>query len=378
MAGCTDATAGRSDQATTGSAPSTTSAPPDRCPTSGHADTSTAAGWLGYLASHRDDVAVIVDDGRDEHVEHRADAPSPVASAAKVLHLAAYAQAVNSGRLSPDQPVLIRQWEAWFLPGLDGGAHGRALQSLGLPNDGVQASAPDGSVRLDDVVTAMIQFSDNAAADFLRDLLGDEALIDAAAPASVEAIELPSYLAAAIALLVPADAPPADVTRQERAAAELALARRYASDAAYRATVLSVPAPAIDLQLQWADTSSAATAFALAAVHRGIYDDAQDPANTGSVNARNHLEWTAAPPASLGLGAKGGSYPGVITEAMTLRRSDGSTAAGVLLVRRMPVADWTTGLTSFAHQELLLAAMQDPAVLDRLSCAVGAGSTIPG
>jgi hypothetical protein len=40
-------------------------------------------------------------------------------------------------------------------------------------------------------------------------------------------------------------------------------------------------------------------------------------------------------------------------------------------------ADWTTGLTSFAHQELLLAAMQDPAILDRLSNAVGAGSTIP-
>jgi hypothetical protein len=51
-----------------------------------------------------------------------------------------------------------------------------------------------------------------------------------------------------------------------------------------------------------------------------------------------------------------------MAEAMTLRRSDGSTAAGVLLVRRMPVTDWTTGLTSFAHQELLLAAMQDPVV----------------
>ena len=58
----------------------------------------------------------------------------------------------------------------------------RRCRPSGWPNDGVQAGDPAGTVRLDDVVTAMIQFSDNAAADFLRDLLGDDALVAAAAP----------------------------------------------------------------------------------------------------------------------------------------------------------------------------------------------------
>jgi len=397
LAGCADAAGAGSGQPTSGAAstaqsasrtagtqaeggsssPATTS--PTPCPATGPADTSTAGGWLGYLAAHPGDVSVMVDDGRGARVEHRVDAPAPVASAAKVLHLAAYAEAVNMGRLSPDQPVVVGQWEAWLLPGLDGGAHGQALQAIGVANDGVQASDPAGPVRLDDVVTSMMQFSDNAAADFLRDLLGDAALIAAAgASGSVNAIELPSYLGAAIALLVPADAPPPGTSRTDQAVVELALAQRYAADQDYRTEIRSVPAPAVDAQLEWADNSSAATTFGLAAVHRKIYDDAEDPADLGAVNARKHLEWPPAPPDTVGLGAKGGAHAGVITEAMTLRRSDGSRAAGVLLVRRMPVADWTTGLTSFAHQELLLEAMQDPAVLDRFSCAVGAGSTIPG
>jgi beta-lactamase class A len=351
---------------------------PDRCPPTDPADTSTAAGWLGYLAAHQGDVALVVDDSRGGRVEYRADAPAPAASAAKVLHLAAYADALDAGRLSPDQPVVIRDWEAWFLPGLDGGAHGRALQAIWVANDGVQASYPGGTVRLDEVVTALIEFSDNAAADFLRELLGDAALVAAGVSASASGIEVPSYLGAAIALLLPADAPPPGASREERAAAELALALRYASDPGYRAEVLAVPAPAVDAQLEWADNTSTTTALALAAVHQSIYSGAEDPANLGAVNARKQLEWPTAPPDTLGLGAKGGSYPGVIAEAMTLRRSDGSRATGVLLVQRMPAADWDTGLTSFAHQELLLAAMSDPAVLDRLSCSVGAGSTIPG
>ena len=122
----------------------------------------------------------------------------------------------------------------------------------------------------------MIRFSDNAAADFLRDLLGDDAL--SAAAASADEIELPSYLGAAIALLAPADFPPPGVSREEQAAAELALARRYATDPQYREQTRATPAPAVEVQLQWADNSSVATAFAIAAVHQQIYDDAEDPA----------------------------------------------------------------------------------------------------
>ncbi|WP_241961784.1 serine hydrolase [Rhodococcus opacus] len=48
----------------------------------------------------------------------------------------------------------------------DGGAHPKALQRLGV-------TEPDASVSLEQMVTAMIQESDNAVPDYLRDRLGD-------------------------------------------------------------------------------------------------------------------------------------------------------------------------------------------------------------
>ncbi|MCA1671556.1 MAG: serine hydrolase, partial [Actinobacteria bacterium] len=64
----------------------------------------------------------------------------------------------------------------------------------------------------------------------------------------------------------------------------------------------------------------------------------------------------ASLPGVVGVGFKGGSLPGVLTEAFTVRREDGSTATGILLARRMPATDWAEALTSFAHQQMLLTA----------------------
>ncbi|MEP6561937.1 MAG: serine hydrolase, partial [Nakamurella sp.] len=358
----------------------TTSSPPSPqgCPSVDSPDTSTAAGWLGYLAAHQADISLTIEDGRGAFVEHRAQEPAPAASAAKVVHLLAYAAAVNAGRFSPDQPVPIADWEAWYLPGLDGGAHGAALQAIGVANDGVRAADPAGTVRMDDIVAAMIEFSDNAAADYLRHLLGDASLRAAGAAGGAAELELPSYLGEAIALLVPADAPKPGLSRPDRAAVQLALAQRYMSDPHYRVRVQATPAPALAAQQEWAESTTATTALALAALHKKLSTTAsEDPTDVGAADARRQLEWPPVPPGAIALGVKGGAYPGVINEAMTLRRQDGTTAVAVLLVRRMPADAWTAGLTSFAHQELLLAALQDPAILDRLSCAVGGGSTIP-
>jgi hypothetical protein len=72
----------------------------------------------------------------------------------------------------------------------------------------------------------------------------------------------------------------------------------------------------------------------------------------------SRLEWQKASLAGVvGVGFKGGSLPGVLTEAITVRREDGSTATGSLLVRRTSATDWVEALTSFGHQQMLLAAM---------------------
>lgn len=321
-------------------------------------DTGTAQGWIGWIAQHPGDVSLVIDDGRGERLAYREADPAPTASASKVLHLASYARAVAEGRLNPDEPVPVGDWEAWYLPGTDGGAHPAALDSLEVAHDGVRALDPQRTVRLDDMVATMIRVSDNAVPDFLRQRLGDDALRRAGADAGWPAAELPSFLGQVIALLAP------ELLERN---GEWALAQRYATDPALRADLNARPLPAPEVQADWAEGTGSASAAQLTAIHRAISTGSFGP---GAELARSHLEWQPPPPGVLGLGFKGGSLPGVLTEAMTLRRTDGSTASAVLLVRRMPLPDWQRARESYAHQELLITAMSDQGVTERVRCAL--------
>ena len=108
------------------------SAPTGECVPTPAADVTTAEGWIGYLAENSDTVAIAVDDGNGGTFEQRPEERQPLASAVKVVHLAAYARAVAAGELSPDERVPLADWERWHLPGTDGGAHPRALERLGV------------------------------------------------------------------------------------------------------------------------------------------------------------------------------------------------------------------------------------------------------
>jgi D-alanyl-D-alanine carboxypeptidase len=140
---------------------------------------------------HRSNVALSVDNGMDTRIVLRSDEQQPLASAAKVVHLAAYGRAVAQRLVRADDLVRVGDWERWHLPGSDGGAHPRALNRAGVANDGIRAVDPQRTVTLDTIVSSMIQESDNAAADFLHDRLGDQALIRAAAEASGPAPSCP-------------------------------------------------------------------------------------------------------------------------------------------------------------------------------------------
>ncbi len=326
--------------------------PAPSCAPTPAADVRTVDGWLGWVAAHPDDVAVSLDDGRDRTVEHRADEPQPLASAVKAVHLAAYATAVRDGELDPEQPVRVSDWERWYLPGSDGGAHVRALQRLQVPVAGLRARDQAATVPLDGVVSAMIRESDNAAADLLLDLLGPQALTDAAADAGWEGFEPASLLGAFLRLVEPG-------TADERAAAQ-----RYADDPAEAARVQRLPLPDPDAQARWAGTTLAGAAEDLAALHASL--------SRGELpEAREQLEWQPPAEGTLGVGFKGGSLPGVLSEAVSVRRADGTTAVGVLTVRGMAVADWAATLEAkLPHQQLLISALTDPAVADRLACAL--------
>ena len=100
-----------------------------------------------------------------------ADVPMPLGSVVKVVYLVAYAEAVAAGELDPTSYVPVADLDAFWQPGLDLGAHQRALTELDV--QGLMLKNPD-QVRLEDVPWMMMRFSSNTAMDYLHFLLGAE------------------------------------------------------------------------------------------------------------------------------------------------------------------------------------------------------------
>ena len=68
-----------------------------------------------------DDSGAFVEDGLD--LFRNADHPLVVASTEKIVVLAAYADAVSKGELNPGERISVADWERYYLPKTDGGAH---------------------------------------------------------------------------------------------------------------------------------------------------------------------------------------------------------------------------------------------------------------
>lgn len=150
---------------------------------------------LRYIVDHRQDAALVTytaapggtPDLADPVLFHNADEPMPLASTIKIVVLAAYAREVTAGRLDPDEKVALGDWERFYLPGTDGGAHPRALADLDIPADDHGFSLdPATIVTLDRLARAMIRRSDNSATDFLMVRLGRAALQDTIAAAGLD------------------------------------------------------------------------------------------------------------------------------------------------------------------------------------------------
>ncbi len=331
---------------------------PVSAPVAGAAPVDGPDALLDWIAAHPDRASVLVDDGRGPVISHLADRPRPIASAVKAVHLVAYAQAAADGRLDPAAPVAVADWERWYVPGADGGAHPAALAALG--------AAPGGSVPWDGIVAAMIDVSDNAAADLLLAALGEGALAAAAAAVGWTPLDVPRIAGEALFALAPD--PAAD---RRTAAAALgaayaagepgarALAEQYAGGAG--ATGPTDWTGAVEF---W-DGSWAATAEQLVALHRAAATGALGEPVSGTV--QRHLERVLTgrlPPGVLGFGQKAGSLPGTVSWAGAVRRADGSTGAAAVLLSRLPQdvhAQAPEAVIRLGQQALL-----DPAVAERV------------
>lgn len=70
---------------------------------------------------------------------------------------------------------------------------------------------------------------------------------------------------------------------------------------------------------------------------------------------------------------KGGSLPGVITEASYVRPTGGSGTVVALFLRELPPDVEQTLRSTFAHQKLIVRLATDPAFLQRARRALGGG-----
>ncbi|GAA2842153.1 serine hydrolase [Crossiella cryophila] len=298
-------------------------------------DFTTRDGWLAWFAAHRDQVGVFADNGAQACLAHRAQVSQPLASAVKPVHLAAY---TLSG-LAPDTKVTVGEWERFYLPHTDGGAHEQSQRLLGIEADPATKLArnPAQQVTLDQIAGTMIYFSDNAATDYLRHRLGAAALRRAAQRGGWTGLDSRSKLADFLYLLMPEEVRPG-VPRLPMGAR---LEQRFLTEPAFRdrarARVVSGPPPSWDAQVAWARTSGGASAATLAGFHRA--------AATGRFPeaTRRHLEHTLAgslPPGVAGIGWKGGSLAGVLALAGYTRWQDGRVGSTALLLQELSEADW--------------------------------------
>jgi D-alanyl-D-alanine carboxypeptidase len=139
----------------------------------GPASLRTPADLLNWIAHHRSDVGLVTirGDSTAPLVALNPDSLFPLGSTKKVLILGGYAGLVAASSLDPQERVPLTAVEHWYWPGTDGGAHPNAVQdwrSRGLlVGDSVPLSA---------VADGMIRWSDNAAADYLLSRVGRRAV----------------------------------------------------------------------------------------------------------------------------------------------------------------------------------------------------------
>ncbi len=295
--------------------------------------------WPTWLPANRRHVAAVVDDGNGGRITHRPHDRQPLASAVKVVHLAGYGLAVQRGDVRPDEPVRVGDWERYYL-GLDGDAHPQALKTLDIKStNGFTADNPNATVTLHDLAAVMIRHSDNAAADYLRDRLGEDTLRLAAIRAGWPDAPVPSILENWLRLILGRAVDP----------------KQYLTDPKLQLEVIGhlpdVP-PTYDEQRPFARTTWQGTA---AGLHRLLRAADRFP------HTLDHLErGRDVPDGVAGIGFKGGSLPGVLTVGFRVRWQDGRVGTAAVLVKEV---DETRFQTAGDLVALVRSALLDPVVL---------------
>jgi hypothetical protein len=352
-----------------------------------------------YLGRHAADVSMVAytvapdgtPDATDPAIEHNADVPMPLASTIKIVLLAGYAREVVAGRLDPEQPVPLADWERFYLPATDGNAHPDALADLGIATDESGFAAdPSAVVPLRSLIWAMIAHSDNAAADWVLERIGREGWEETVRDGGLvgQDTQLPilgQFLAWAnherpalsdgeIAAF--AGSPETYAVEAWRLVAAF-------QDPVWRAAELRWRLEGHDPSTLWSEARLADTlaprgtardyARMLAGVVAGTFISPEV-----SSLMRETLEWPLADPGFAqvfeAFGTKGGSFSRVLTEATyavpKIGDFTGRPRVCVLFLRRMPMLSWLTMSLTGPHQVLELGVLGSRDFTDKVAATL--------
>ena len=309
----------------------------------------------------------------DDAFTYNIDKPMPLASTVKVVVLAAYAQAVVEGKLDPDEEVSVRDWEAYYLPGTDGGAHAGALEEFNIASDELGFAKDVSTVRLDGVVSAMIVQSDNAATDYLIGRVGAEGLAKLIKENNLTQQEVPLSFLGTFLALNSAEAPlPYGELRRAAARAE----QRYLTDSAWREAQQKAPLASLgsyDKQAEVFQSDTKGSAENYARMVGGVVTETFISPEVSQI-MRRHLEWPMQIPGNEEsfetFGAKGGSLPGILTDTMYVipKRGDfaGKPRVAVLFFNQLPEAPFNALAESYAQQSALLRLATERSAVDEM------------
>ncbi|MER6668991.1 serine hydrolase [Amycolatopsis japonica] len=326
-------------------------------------DTTTEQGWLDWIAAHRHDVSVLIDDGDGRRAARNPGVRRVLASSIKVVHLSAYAES----RLDPREQIRVGDWDAHHPFVADGRAHFQALNWLGIPCDdfGI-AKDPEQRVPLARLAEAMILFSDNAATDYLRVRLGDPALQRAAARGGWLRPDTRSLGGEVLMLMMPEYAPPPGSPAAVRRAMGDAVTRRFVRDPGFRAEAFErwpdMPGTS-DAQWPWVKGHGQGSASDLFSLHRSIANGLYAPAR--EILAKPLAD--RIPPGANEVLFKGGSLPRSLTLGLSVRWPDRRSGTAAILLTGVSDQDMQNALPLI---DLALAALSDPARFTALEQAL--------
>ena len=339
------------------------------------------------INSQSDSISLVVgianeDGSLEEDFSYNADAALPLASTIKIVVLAAYAQEVVEGNLDPRTPVSTSDWEAYYLPFTDGNAHPAALEALSVKMDELGFSVESQDVTLDDIANAMIMHSDNAATDYLMNLVGEEALQRVIDENNLEAQDLPfSFLGAYLATQNHTEPTLKIYSKAELREAAAEHQALYLNDSSWREAelewlqTLTTFGPYAQ-QIERSQSFAKGSAADYAEIMAGVVTETFISPEVSQI-MRPILEWPMQVPGNNEIyetfGAKGGTLAGILPNAFYLipRSGDyeGEKRVVVLFLNDLSEKNFYDLNESFANQFAMLELATNSQTLEPLLAA---------